>query len=258
MDIYLALLAAVAGYLTGSISFARVVIRLFAPGQKVKEIRVQVPGSTASYHSKAVSATAVNVQLGPKYGCLTSILDMLKVAGPALALRVWHPQPPYYLAFAAASTLGHNWPLYYHFRGGRGMSTIIGGMLVVDWIGIVSTTAVSIGLGTWLHSYYYANKLSILLMIPWLWFRHRDWRLVAYAVLVNLMNLIAILPEAQEILRLQRQGNLAAFLKAERVRLAESGSGQPRERLTFYGMWARLLARLGRRSHEANPPEGDL
>jgi glycerol-3-phosphate acyltransferase PlsY len=242
----IALLSAAAGYLIGSISFARMVTKVFAPEQGVSHIDLEIPDSQATYRSNTVSATTVNLQLGPRYGCLTSVLDILKVAIPSLALKLWQPQAPYYLILAAMGTLGHNWPLYYGFRGGRGMSTILGGMLVVDWLGILLTTAVSFGAGALVHSFYLANRLSILLMIPWLWFRHQDWRLVAYAVVVNVMNLIALLPEAREMLRLRRDGQLEDFLKARRVRVAGPGGErlyeQSEERLTFYGMLVSLVS----------------
>jgi glycerol-3-phosphate acyltransferase PlsY len=243
MNPSIALLAAAGGYLIGSVSFARLVVRAFAPGRELLGIEVEVPDRDVTYRSGAVSATTVNLQLGPRYGCLTSLLDILKVAVPALALKLWWPGTVYYLVFAAAGTIGHNWPLYYRFRGGRGMSTILGGMLVVDWMGILFTTSISFAVGALLRSFYLANRLGILLMIPWLWFRHRDWRLVAYAVVVNVVNWIAVLPEAREMLRLRREGALNDFLEAKRLRVRSPEEGQAEERLTFYGMLENLIAR---------------
>ena len=246
MNAWLALLSAIGGYLVGSISFARMVIKTFAPNGQILDIQIEVPGGDAVYRSDAVSATMVNLQLGPRYGCLTSLLDILKVAAPALAIRLGWPQIPYYLIFAAAGTLGHNWPLYYRFRGGRGMSTILGGMLVADWFGILLTTSVSFAVGTVLHSFYLANRLSILLMIPWLWFRHGDWHLVTYALVVNVINWIAVAPEAREMLRLRREGRLNDFLEAKQLRMVSPADDATEERLTFYGMLESLVARLGK------------
>jgi len=251
MNLWMALLSAAGGYLIGSISFARLVIRAFAPSREIRDIEVEVPDRDVSYRSDAVSATMVNLQLGPRYGCLTSLLDILKVAAPALAIRLWQPQMPYYLFFAAAGTLGHNWPLYYRFRGGRGMSTILGGMLVVDWLGILLTTSLSFAVGALLRSFYLANRLGILLMIPWLWFRHRDWPLVAYAVAVNVMNWIAVLPEAAEMLRLRREGALNDFLEARRLRVVTAEDDQTEERLSFYGMLESLVSRAGERQSDS-------
>ena len=251
MELGTAVTVAVGGYLIGSISFARLVVRLFGPQKEMQQIDVEVPDSEATFRSGAVSATTVNLQLGPRFGCLTSILDIAKVAVPALALRLWQPEMPYYLIFAGLGTVGHNWPVYHRFRGGRGMSTIIGGMLVVDWLGILVTTAVSMGVGLLMRSFYIANRLTILLMVPWLWFRHRDWRLVAYAVFVNVINWIAVIPEAREMVRLRRAGKLKDFLEAKQVRVAGSGGEQLGERATFYGMLAKLLSKDG--EEEAEP-----
>jgi|GEM_PF-365908 len=235
MSWLIALLVALAGYFLGSISFARLIVRVFSPDEDISEVEVQLSASDTAFRSSVVSATTVNLQLGPRYGCLTSLLDMLKVAVPTLALKLWRPDTSYYLILAAMGTLGHNWPAFHGFRGGRGMSTILGGMVVVDWIGILLTTSVSFLVGTLLRSFYFANRLSILLMIPWLWLRHEDLSLVAYAIAVNVMNGIAIIPEAREMLRLRRDGALEEFLTAERVRVAGDGSNHDEERLTFYG-----------------------
>jgi len=249
----MALLSALGGYLLGSISFARLIIAVFAPTEAVKQVDVEVPGSSVAFRSSTVSGTTVNLQLGPKYGCLTSLLDILKVAAPAAILKLWRPEAPYYLILAAMGTLGHNWPLYYGFQGGRGMSPILGGMLVVDWIGILITTSVSFAAGALLQSFYLANRLSILLMIPWLWLRHRDWKLVLYATTVNAMNLIAVAPEAREMLRLRREGTLRTFLKAKQVRVAGTDREHNEERLTFYGMLASFFTR--RMAEEGEPAD---
>jgi len=39
--------------------------------------------------------------LGRRFGCLTALLDMAKVAIPVLAFRLWAPDQPYYLIVAA-------------------------------------------------------------------------------------------------------------------------------------------------------------
>jgi hypothetical protein len=44
------------------------------------------------------------------------------------------------------------------------------------------------------------------LLIPWLWFRTHDWRFVAYAVVVNLIFIIASIPEIREYLNIMRAG----------------------------------------------------
>ena len=112
MNLLIALLAMAIGYLLGSISFARLVTRLFVPEQDISKIEIEVPDSVERFESDAISATSVRLHLGPKYGCLTSILDILKATIPALAFKLWQPEAPYYLFAAGMAAVGHNWPIY--------------------------------------------------------------------------------------------------------------------------------------------------
>ncbi len=103
--------------------------------------------SKKTFDSSAISATSVRHQLGTRYGCLTAILDILKGLLPTLAFRLWQPDAPYYLITAAMTTLGHNYPLYHGFKGGRGLSTIMGGLFVLDWAGVLLTNIAGTLLG---------------------------------------------------------------------------------------------------------------
>src|SRR5512144_985669 len=79
MDLGMAIIAAMTGYLLGCISFARIISRLVAPEQDVTQTEMAVPGTEEKMQLRAVSGTAVSIHLGAKYGCLTALLDMLKV-----------------------------------------------------------------------------------------------------------------------------------------------------------------------------------
>lgn len=220
------ILAVVIGYLVGSFSSARAVTRIFAPGQEIHGIKMDFPGSEARFESEVISATTVRHHLGNKYGCLTSLLDILKAAIPALILRIWFHDSYFYLAAAGFATVGHIWPLYYRFKGGRGMSPILGGMLVMDWLGVIITQLVGgfAGLVT--------RKLAIIvgsgfaLMIPWTWFRTRSWPELIYLIAMNILFWIAIIPEAKEIKKIQQEVGLDQFIQAEHNRMFGQGEDQ--------------------------------
>ena len=67
MNLLLAVVAATGGYLFGSISSARVVVRLAAAQPEVAPIAVEFPGSDIVFESDSVSASAVRFQLGARY-----------------------------------------------------------------------------------------------------------------------------------------------------------------------------------------------
>jgi glycerol-3-phosphate acyltransferase PlsY len=240
------LLVAILGYLIGSISFARIVMGVFSSDKSIQDIQLQVPGTQAAFRSNAVSASFVNTQLGPRFGCLTSLLDMGKIGIPTLLLKFYFPESTLYLIFAAFCTLGHIWPLYYGFQGGRGMSTILIALAIVDWQGVLVSFSISLAVGIFRKDFYIGNKLSILLLIPWLWFRTHNWTLVLFAVALNLMNIIAVIPEIKEINRLRKEGNLQQFLQAETIQVSDEYGEDLTYRNTFYGEYQQLIRGIRR------------
>lgn len=201
-----ALLAAAVGYLVGSISFARLVGRIVAPHEDLTKTEIPVPGSEQKVDMGAVSATTVSMHLGSKYGFLTVVLDMLKVALPTLVFRSLYPGKPYFLIVAAMGMAGHIWPVYHHFKGGRGLSAMYGGMFAIDWIGVFATSLLGAFLGMFIfRDVLVAYMGGLWLLIPWLWFRTHDLWHVIYAVVANVFFLLSIIPELKQYIRFRRE-----------------------------------------------------
>jgi glycerol-3-phosphate acyltransferase PlsY len=203
----IAVLAAVAGYLLGSISSARLVVRL-RTGGSLAEIEYAVPNTADVFQSSSASATAVRFQMGARYGCLIAVLDALKAVVPALALKLWQPQAPYFLIAATAAVIGHNYPLYYRFKGGRGLAAIYGGLFVLDWAGVLITSLAGMGIGILLGQVLLIRWAGLVLMIPWTWFRTHDALRVAYVILMNALFFFAMRRELRQYFRLKREGKL--------------------------------------------------
>ena len=203
MSLAIALLAGIIGYLIGSISFARLVVRMHAPGLDVSTIEHPVKASK-SFESGSISATSVRMQLGVRYGCLVSILDVLKGMLPALVFKLWQPDAPYYLIAATLATVGHIYPLYYGFKGGRGLSTIYGGFIILDWVGVLVTSTGGILLGGVVGQALMMRYAGLVLMIPWIWFRTHDVAKLAYVLMANALFWFAIMPELRQIFQLRK------------------------------------------------------
>lgn len=206
MDVFIALLAALVGYLLGSISFARIIMRFAAPGEELTGMELDI-GSSETVRVETVGGTAISVKLGAKHGMLTAMLDILKAMVPALTFKLLYPGMPYYLLAATTAIVGHNWPLYYRFKGGRGQSPLMGGFLVADWLGTLITSFGGMLLGlVVLRNTLLGFLLGPWLMIPWLWFRTRDpWHLI-YAVAVNCLIVLAMIPEIKARIDRRRRG----------------------------------------------------
>jgi glycerol-3-phosphate acyltransferase PlsY len=201
VDIWIALLAALIGYLLGSIPFALVVMKVAAPGEELTGMEVDI-GAEEPVRVDTIGGTAISVKLGAKYGMITALLDILKAAIPALGFKLLYPGMPYYLFAATMAVVGHNWPIYNRFKGGRGQSPMIGGFLVADWLGTLVTSFGAMILGLVILR----SGIVGFLLGPWLWFRTRDpWHL-AYAVVVNLIIAVAMIPEFRATRERARQG----------------------------------------------------
>lgn len=183
MDWRIAVVAALVGYLLGSLSFARVAVRLSGKPVDLGHWEVHLEGGE-TWTSTIVSATSVRKALGPRYGCLVSLLDMAKVAVPTLVLRLWAPDEPYYYIAAAAGVVGHDFPLYYRFRGGHGESAIFGGLLVIDPVALVGTTILGFGVGFLAGSILVVRWAGFLLLVPWLWLSTGSLWALGYIVVV--------------------------------------------------------------------------
>jgi glycerol-3-phosphate acyltransferase PlsY len=206
MNPWMALLAALAGYLLGGISFARIMMHVFRPQKSADDIPevIDLAGGTYRGPLRRMSAGKVRAELGDKLGCLTSILDMLKVALPALALRLAFPGSGYFLILAAAAVIGHNWPIYYRFRGGYGFSPIMGGTTVVDPLSLPVMFIIPAIIGALFRTPYGGNMLACAALVPWMWFRFHDPLHVAYALVVAACYIGEILPDMLKRRRMLR------------------------------------------------------
>ena len=119
MNPWIALLAALVGYLLGAVSFTRMVGSFLLPGEDVGNAEIPIKGSDKKFPFRSFGATSIRAKAGAKYGCLTSVLDMMKVTLPTLAFKTIYPEGDYFLVSAAAGVAGHNFPVYYRFKGGE-------------------------------------------------------------------------------------------------------------------------------------------
>jgi glycerol-3-phosphate acyltransferase PlsY len=117
---YGAALALALGYLLGSIPFGLLLTRLAGAG----DLR--------SIGSGNIGATNV-LRTGRKgLAAATLVLDALK-ATLAVVLAAWLFGPPSSLAAAAGAILGHLYPVWLRFRGGKGVATFLGGLIGLAW-----------------------------------------------------------------------------------------------------------------------------
>jgi len=180
-----ALICSVAGYLIGSLSSARIVYFLATGKRTIEPFAEPVPHSDETFESDLVSATLVTKKLGAKYGCITSVADMVKVALPTLLAKLFFTSEPYFLLVALVGVIGHNLPVWYGFKGGRGESPIIGALLIINWFGLILANVAAAVLGFITGSVLVVRWGAYVILIAWLWYYFNDWRYGLFMILLN-------------------------------------------------------------------------
>ena len=114
------LVGAVLGYLLGSVQTGLIVGRLRG-GIDVREYGSGKTGFTNSLRS-----------MGLKWALVVLAGDLLKGATPVVVGRFFLDDPWAAAAGGAGAVVGHTWPVFAGFRGGRGVATAFGAFLAVS------------------------------------------------------------------------------------------------------------------------------
>ena len=110
------------GYLFGSICSAVIISRAF-----------NLPDPSAE-GSKNPGATNVLRLSGKKYALAVVIVDVLKGTIPVLIAKCFPVSELVVTYTCLAAVLGHMFPIFFSFKGGKGVATAIGGLLGLQFI----------------------------------------------------------------------------------------------------------------------------
>jgi glycerol-3-phosphate acyltransferase PlsY len=82
--------------------------------------------------------------LGPRAGIFVGIVDFLKGVGAVSLTKALGANVPVILLCGTLAVIGHNWPVFSQFRGGRGEATTIGVLLMLVTGPIIVAGAISL------------------------------------------------------------------------------------------------------------------
>jgi glycerol-3-phosphate acyltransferase PlsY len=114
MDMILGIVLVVLGYLCGSLASAVIVCRIM----KLPDPRKQGSGNPG--------ATNVLRLGGKKAAALTLAGDVIKGAVPVLLAHLLSDSPVVLASTAVAAIVGHMYPVFFQFKGGKGVATTFG------------------------------------------------------------------------------------------------------------------------------------
>lgn len=167
----------VVAYLLGSLSSAIIVCRLMG---------LPDPRSEGSGNPGATNVLRIG---GKKAAAFTLVGDMLKGYLPVVMAVWWQLSPEAIIAVGVAAFVGHLWPVFFGFDGGKGVATelgvlfglhpVIGALVAAVWLFIAKGLKIS----------SLAALVAMLLapVITWYWTQDLIWTLGVAAMSVVLI-----------------------------------------------------------------------
>ncbi|TFY97637.1 glycerol-3-phosphate 1-O-acyltransferase PlsY [Ramlibacter humi] len=151
MDALYPVLAAIAAYLVGSLAFAVIVSRAMGLSDP-RTFGSKNPGATNVLRSGSKAAALV-----------TLLLDACKGLVPVLLVRLYGKrfglEDGTVAMVALGAFLGHLYPVFFRFRGGKGVATFIGAVFGIHWLLGIAT-----GL-TWLIIAFFFRYSSLASLV---------------------------------------------------------------------------------------------
>lgn len=198
-DVTAACLGLAAAYLIGSIPFGLMI------GKLVAGIDIREAGSGN------IGATNVGRVLGARWGIAALILDGMKGLLPTLLLpRLLGQVEPIHLTVGCGifTIVGHMFPCWLKFRGGKGVATALGVIVILSPIATLGALVIFAATFWWRRIVALSSILAaiafaicqIFLMLPTP-FSPENWSLAAFSLLAPLLIVVRHRSNIQRLLR---------------------------------------------------------
>jgi len=181
-------LSLIIGYLLGSIPTAYIVSR----ARKGIDIRTIGSGN--------MGGANVMREVGTREGALAGLFDIAKGAGAVLIAQALNISELWIFGTGFAAVLGHNFPVFAGFRGGRGSATIIGVFLVLAPAAALATLAVVAIPFFSTRKFAGAIIIGLALLPLFIWLLGGSLSLVCHASAIDLFMLVRNLPDIRRVL----------------------------------------------------------
>jgi len=154
----------IAAYLLGSVSSAIVVCRLLG----LPDPRTQGSGNPGATNVLRVG--------GKKAAAVTLAGDLLKGLVPVLAAAALGQDPRVLALVGLAAFFGHLYPVFFGFKGGKGVATALGVLLGFSWLAGLATAATWLAMAVLVRISSLSALTAMALAPAYLWWLAGDWR----------------------------------------------------------------------------------
>lgn len=169
------ILLIIGGYLFGSISTAIVVCRLMG---------LPDPRSEGSRNPGTTNVLRIG---GKQAAILTLAGDMLKGLVPVLIARALQASPEIQAATALAAFLGHLYPVFFGFQGGKGVATALGVFLGLHWPAGLAVSGIWIVMALLFHISSLSALTAMLLAPLVFWYLQPEMAFVYVTAIITVM-----------------------------------------------------------------------
>lgn len=158
-------------YLLGSIPSAYLITRLIL-GKDIRHLGDGNMGAKNVFHS-----------VGWLPGVVVGIMDITKGALAIVISRAFQQPEGIVLAAGMGAILGHDFPLFAHFRGGQGMATIVGTLcMLFPWETLIAACVFSLVL-VLSRNWNFTCAVAFILLILVLWINGKPPKQIIYPFL---------------------------------------------------------------------------
>lgn len=192
------LACAAIGYALGCINFAYII-------SKIKGFDIREKGSGNA------GASNITISLGWGYGVLTAVMDILKSTAAVLICKKLFPDNPVapFLAGTCA-VLGHIFPFYMKFKGGKGFASYMGMVLAINWK-LCLAMAITTVILTLVTNYIAVATLAVVTIVP------------IYFIYIGAdVPIIVILVLLAAVIYFKHRINIKRIINGEEIKLRDS------------------------------------
>jgi acyl phosphate:glycerol-3-phosphate acyltransferase len=142
------------------------------------------------YGSKNAGASNATRILGFKFGILIGIVDILKaVAAVLLTNYLYNGDLTAMFTAGTACMIGHIYPVFLRFKGGKGVATTIGTLLAINYpLGLAAILVLLII--TIITNYVALGSLTLYVLLPVaLYYLRYSWSVIAFGIFMGALGI---------------------------------------------------------------------